>query len=88
MTVPLVAFLIGLVGIQLGRTQPGRTPYTRLTIAVVVYAVVFNAAQVVRIAIENQQIPVYPGMYSVPAVVAIALVLMSRIPRLSLSRPA
>ncbi|MCZ6887289.1 MAG: LPS export ABC transporter permease LptF [Gammaproteobacteria bacterium] len=88
MTVPLVAFLIGLVGIQLGRTQPGRTPYTRLTIAVVVYAVVFNAAQVVRIAIENQQIPIYPGMYSVPAAVAIGLVLMSRIPRLSLSRPA
>ena len=82
--VPALSFLLGLIGIQLGRTAPGRTPYVRFIIAIVVYAVVFNLAQIVRIAVENQQISTLPGVYTVPfgiALVCLAMLFIAAVSR-------
>ena len=78
--VPMVSLVLGLIGIPLGRTRPGQTPYARLIVAVVVYAAVFNLAQIVRIAVESEQIPRFPGVYIVPVGIAAIFLMAQRIP--------
>lgn len=87
LSIPLVSLLLALIGIELGRTAPGQTPYARLIVAVITYAVTFNLTQIVRIAVENQQIPVFPGVYAVPVLIAGTYLAMRKIPALSLSQP-
>jgi len=84
---PIVSFLVSLMGIELGRLPPRRSPYGRVSIAILLYIGIFNAFNSVLYAVQIGTLPVTPGLYSVPALLALAYLGMRRLPMLTLSRP-
>lgn len=85
---PMIAFLVALMAIELGRLRPKQSPYARFAVAIVVYALVFNLSSITTSAVENGLIPRYPGVYTAVLVMAIFYLLLRRLPRLTLRVPA
>ncbi len=86
-TLPLTAFFMTLIALELSRGTPGSSPYPRLVLGLVVYAVLFNLAAVARTWVENGQVPATPGMLWVPIAAALLYGAVRRVPSLSLRRP-
>jgi len=84
---PVTAFFMTLVAIELARALPGSSPYPRFIAGLVTYAAIFNLAAVGRTWVENGQVGALPGMLWVPLVSAAVLLLLRQLPALSLSRP-
>ncbi len=87
-TLPLTAFFMMLIAVELSRSKPKSSPYPRLIVGLVVYAIVFNMGAVARTWVENGQTAALPGMLWVPLLPLVIFVLLRRIPALSLARPA
>jgi len=85
---PLISFLVALMAIELGRLRPKQSPYARFTLAIVLYALVFNLSSITTSAVENGLLPRYPGVYTAVLVMSIVYLLLRRIPRLTLREPA
>ncbi len=85
---PLIAFLVALMAIELGRLQPKQSPYARFALAIVLYALVFNLSSITTSAVENGLVPRYPGVFSAVIVMLAVYLVMRRIPRLTLKVPA
>jgi lipopolysaccharide export system permease protein len=84
---PVVAFFMTLIAVEISRSLPGRSPYPRFIAGILIYAVVFNVAAAGRTWVENGQVPVVPGMLWVPVATAIAFILVRQLPAVSLRRP-
>ena len=85
---PIISFLVALMAIELGRLRPRQSPYARFTVAIVIYALVFNLSSITTSAVENGLLPRYPGVYTAPLVMLAFYFVLRRIPRLSLRVPA
>lgn len=85
---PMIAFLVALMAIELGRLQPKQSPYARFALAIVLYALVFNLSSITTSAVENGLVPRYPGVFSAVIVMLAVYLVMRRIPRLTLKVPA
>jgi lipopolysaccharide export system permease protein len=85
---PLISFLVALMAIELGRLRPKQSPYARFTLAIVIYALVFNLSSITTSAVENELLPRFPGVYTAVLVMLIFYVVLRRIPRLTLREPA
>jgi len=85
---PIIAFLVTLMAIELGRLRPKQSPYARFTIAIVLYALVFNLSSVTTSAVENGLLPRFPGVYTAVFIMLIFYGVLRRIPRLTLRVPA
>ncbi|MEQ8858152.1 MAG: LptF/LptG family permease [Pseudomonadales bacterium] len=85
---PLIAFLVALMAIELGRLRPRQSPYARFAVAIVVYALVFNLSSITTSAVENGLLPRYPGVYTAVLVMAGFYLFLRRLPRLTLRVPA
>lgn len=88
LAMPLIAFLVALMAIELGRLRPKQSPYTRFTVAIVVYALVFNLSSISTSAVENGLLPKYPGVFTSVLVMLGAYLLLRRVPSLTLREPA
>jgi lipopolysaccharide export system permease protein len=86
-SMPLIALFVTMLATRLGRVLPGRSPYPRFALGIILYAVVFNLGTLARTWVESGTVATFPGLYWVPAVIAGAYWAVGRIPRLSLSRP-
>ncbi len=53
---PVIAFFMTLIAVEIARTLPGSSAYPRLLAGIVVYAVVFNLAAAGRTWLENDQV--------------------------------
>jgi len=84
---PVIAFFMALIAIEISRSLPGRSPYPRFLAGIAIYAVVFNVAAAGRTWVENGKIPNMPGMLWVPVATAIAFALVRQLPAVSLRRP-
>lgn len=88
LSMPMIAFLLALMAIELGRLRPRQSPYPRFGIAIALYAVVFNLTSATMSAVENGTLPPVPGVYSAVVVLGLVYLALRRIPRLSLRHPA
>jgi lipopolysaccharide export system permease protein len=86
-TLPVTAFFMTLIAMELARALPGSSPYPRLVLGLVIYAALFNLAAVARTWVENDRLPTMPGMLWVPAVAALGYLTVRAMPALSLRRP-
>jgi lipopolysaccharide export system permease protein len=85
---PAISFLVALMAIELGRLRPRQSPYARFTLAIVVYALVFNLSSITTSAVENGLLPRFPGVYTALFVMLVFYLVLRRIPRLTLRVPA
>jgi len=85
---PMISFLVALMAIELGRLRPKQSPYARFTVAIVVYALVFNLSSITTSAVENGLLPRYPGVYTAVLIMLAFYFVLRRIPRLTLRVPA
>ena len=60
---PIAAFLLVLVGIEVNRLQPRQSPYPRYMWALVAYVATFMAMNVTTSAVENGTLPTTPGVF-------------------------
>lgn len=88
LSMPIISFLVTLMAIELGRLRPRQSPYARFTLAIVIYALVFNLSSITTSAVENGLLPRYPGVYTAPLVMLAFYLVLRRVPRLSLRVPA
>jgi lipopolysaccharide export system permease protein len=88
LSMPVISFLVALIAIELGRLRPKQSPYARFTMAIVIYALVFNLSNVTTTAVENGQLPTFPGVYSALVVMLLFYLALRRVPRLTLREPA
>lgn len=85
---PMISFLVALLAIELGRLRPKQSPYARFTVAIVVYALVFNLSSITTSSVENGLLPRYPGVYTAVLVMLAFYFVLRRMPRLTLRVPA
>ena len=85
---PVISFMVALMAIELGRLRPKQSPYARFTIAIVLYALVFNLSSITTSAVENGLLPRFPGVYTAVLVMIVVYLVLRRIPRLTLRVPA
>lgn len=85
---PMISFLVALMAIELGRLRPKQSPYTRFTLAIVLYALVFNLSSITTSAVENGLLPTLPGVYTAVLVMIGGYLALRRVPRLTLKVPA
>jgi lipopolysaccharide export system permease protein len=85
---PMISFLVALMAIELGRLRPKQSPYARFTVAIVVYALVFNLSSITTSSVENGLLPRYPGVYTAVLIMLAFYFVLRRIPRLTLRVPA
>jgi len=85
---PIISFLVALMAIELGRLRPKQSPYARFTVAIVVYALVFNLSSITTSSVENGLLPRYPGVYTAVLIMLACYLGLRRIPRLTLRVPA
>lgn len=85
---PMISFMVALVAIELGRLRPRQSPYARFTVAIIIYALVFNLSSLSTTAVENGLLPRFPGVYTAVLVLIVFYFGLRRIPRLTLRVPA
>jgi len=88
LSMPMISFLVALMAIELGRLRPKQSPYARFTVAIVVYALVFNLSSITTSSVENGLLPRYPGVYTAVLVMLVFYLALRRMPRLTLRVPA
>lgn len=88
LSMPVIAFLVALIAIEMGRLRPKQSPYARFTMAIVIYALVFNLSNVTTTAVEQGMLPIFPGVYTALIVMLAFYLLLRRLPRLTLREPA
>lgn len=81
---PVVTFLIGLIAIRLGHVPPLQSTYVRLGIGIALYVVIFNLVNLLSSAVEQEQLPTWPGMYSIIPLLLAVYLAMTRLPALNL----
>jgi len=82
--IPAVTFMIGLIAIRLGHVRPLQSTYARLGIGIAIYIVVFNLVNLLSSAVEQEQMPPWPGLFAILPVLVIVYVAMTRLPALTL----
>ena len=86
-SLPVIAFFMALIAIEISRALPGSSPYPRFVAGIAVYALVFNVAAAGRTWVENGQVAQIPGMLWVPVVTALLFFVVRQLPSVSLRRP-
>ncbi len=76
LTTPLSALLLALIGGPLSRTDPRKGKYARVGLAVVIFAVYYNLFVVAKTWVEKEIVPPFPGIWWVPALLAVLLLVM------------
>lgn len=76
LTVPLSTVLMGLLAVPLSRAAPRRGKQARFGVAVLVYAVYYNAKVLAKTLVENGTVGLVPGMLWVDALLAVLVVAM------------
>ena len=84
---PVIAFFMTLIAVEIARTLPGSSPYPRLFAGIGIYALIFNLGAVGRTWLENDQVAPIPGMLWVPLLTALLFVVVRQLPGVSLRRP-
>ena len=87
MSLPVIAFFMTLIAVEIARALPGSSPYPRLLAGIGIYAMVFNLAAAGRTWLENGQVGAFPGMLWVPAFTALLFIVVRQLPAVSLRRP-
>jgi lipopolysaccharide export system permease protein len=83
-SIPIITFLIGLMAIRLGHVRPLQSTYARLGIGIALYVLIFNGVNLLSSAVEQGQIPEWPGLYAIIPVLLIVYAAMTRMPALTL----
>jgi lipopolysaccharide export system permease protein len=73
LTTPLSTLLLALLGVPLSRTNPRKGKYARVGLAVVIFAIYYNLFVVAKTWVEKGQVPPFPGIWWVPALLAMLL---------------
>jgi lipopolysaccharide export system permease protein len=76
LTTPLSTLLLALIGVPLSRTNPRKGKYARVGLAVVVFAIYYNLFVVAKTWVEKGQVPPFPGIWWVPALLAVLLLVL------------
>ena len=87
MCLPVIAFFMALIAVEISRALPGSSPYPRFIAGIIIYAVVFNVAAAGRTWVENGQVHEMPGMLWVPLLTALLFLVVRQLPSVSLRRP-
>jgi lipopolysaccharide export system permease protein len=89
LSTPVSTALLALLGVPLGQVHPRQGKYGKLLLAVALYAVYFNLTGVARTWVEQGAVGAVPGIWWVPALLALVLagaVLREPLQRLRRSR--
>ena len=78
LTTPLSTLLLALIGVPLSRTNPRKGKYARVGLAVVIFAVYYNIFVVAKTWVEKGTVGVFPGIWWVPALLAVLLLALLR----------
>ena len=72
------ALLLALVAVFFAKTQPRQGRYGKLVLGVFFFFSVYGFTLILKSALEQGQVPIYPGMWWVPIFVLMVLVLVMR----------
>lgn len=73
---PMAALLLGLLGAPMSRSAPRQGKYTRVFVAILVYAVYYNVSALAKTWVEQEKVSYFPGMWWSDALLAILLLVL------------
>ncbi len=71
---PLTTVLLALFGVPLSRTAPRRGRFSKVLLAALVYALIYNASGLAKTWVEHGVVGAVPGIWWIDAVMLVALV--------------
>jgi lipopolysaccharide export system permease protein len=77
--------LLGMLGVSLSRSRPRQHKYVKIGIAIPIYAGYYLLYESARTWVQNGLIPAFPGIWWVPALLALVLIVAWLGPRLGLT---
>ena len=66
--------LLGMLGVPLSRSRPRQGKYAKIGIAILIYAGYYLLYESARTWVQNGVIPAFPGLWWVPALLALVLI--------------
>jgi lipopolysaccharide export system permease protein len=63
LAIPLTTILLALLAVPLSQTLPRQQRHTRIFLAIIVYAILFNIFGIARNLVEQAQVPAIPGIW-------------------------
>ncbi len=78
LSLPLLAFLLGLIAVPLARSAPRQSRFRHMVIAILAYTVVFNLVVIAKGWVESGLVGAFPGIWWVHGMLLLTLVLLSR----------
>jgi len=76
LAIPLTTIILALLGVPLSRMLPQQGRYSRIILAIVVYALLFNLSGVARTWVEQDRVAAIPGIWWVHVLSAILLIIL------------
>lgn len=73
---PLTTLLLALFGVPLSRTAPRRGRFSKILLAALVYALIYNASGLARTWVEQGVVGAVPGIWWINAVMLLALAIL------------
>jgi lipopolysaccharide export system permease protein len=77
--------LLGMLGVPLSRSRPRQHKYAKIGIAILIYAGYYLLYESARTWVQNGVIPAFPGIWWVPALLALVLIVVWLGPGLGLT---
>jgi lipopolysaccharide export system permease protein len=69
------ATVLALLAIPLSRTRPRQGRFASLLPVTAVFALIYYAADICKTMVGNNTLPLYPGLWSVPLLMSLALLI-------------
>jgi lipopolysaccharide export system permease protein len=84
LSTPLSTLLLGLLGVPLSRARPRQGKYTKFGAVILVYSAYYLLCSAARIWVQRGQVPEFPGLWWVPALLGLVLIIVMSAPNLTL----
>ena len=75
MSTPLSTLLLGMLGVPLSRVIPRQGKYAKMGIAILIYSGYYLLGTSARTWVEKGVISAFPGIWWVPALLAVVLII-------------
>lgn len=78
LSAPLSTILLALLGVPLSKSSPRQGKFARIGLAILIFAIYFQVFVVARTWVDDAVVPPVPGIWWVPALLAVLAILLLR----------
>ena len=75
-TLPLVTIILALLAIPLSRSRPRQGKFSKMAVALLVFALYYNLINIAKTWVDQGRIPEFPGIWVAHAIPAILLLIL------------